>query len=132
MTIIDFNISTANPSSPPVYDPRLGTGISFYVNSSTNTAWLGLATTGIETWGRFQTNLGVSTTAEDSEVGDFTLAAPLVTTSNSPPSTAPSHVPSEGKLHIHIAYLPGSDYRMYVGVDKDTSQWSVYYIVEVI
>lgn len=132
MAIIDFTISTINPTTAPSYDPRLGSGISFYINGSSNTLWLGLATTGVETWGRFQMTGIVSTADENAEVGNFTLAAPLVTTSNSPPSTAPLHVPSEGKLHIHIAYLPESNYRMYVGTDKNTSQWSVYYIVEVI
>lgn len=129
MANIAFTITTSAPNSAPTYDPRTGSGIAFHVDSTNDNVWVGLSTVGSENWGRFNTFI-VRTADESAEVGNFTVAPPVVTTSNAAPTLPPQYVPSEGIIHIHLAYKPASEYTMYIGV-SDT-QWEIFEIVEVI
>lgn len=132
MSNINFTISNANPSSPPVYDPRLGLGLSIHINSENDLVWIGLSSSPSR-WGRFETYY-VETASDSSPVGDFILAPPVITTSNAAPTTPPQYVPTDGRIHFHISYLPSNLYRMYLGYtrDEESGSWVVYDITEII
>jgi hypothetical protein len=127
MAIIDFRISATPPNSLPSFDPRSGAGLTFHVDSTSNHLWIGLSTTGTETWGRFLSDDDILTADEEAEVGQFTVSPPILTTSNDEPTFPPETTPEVGKLHIHIAYKPESQYSVYIGLRN--SKWSVYDIL---
>lgn len=129
MASIAFTISTTLPVSLPSFDPRAGAGIAFHVDSTNNNLWVGLSTTGSENWGRFSSS-GILTANEEAEVGNFTVSPPILTTSSAAPTFPPEKIPSEGTIHIHIAYKPASQYTMYIGIGE--TQWEIFNIVEVI
>ena len=129
MANVAFTITTSAPNFIPTYDPRAGSGIAFHVDSTNNNIWVGLSTVGSENWGRFSTS-SILTANEEAEVGSFTVAPPVVTTSNASPTLPPQFIPSDGRIHIHLAYKLASEYTMYIGVGE--TQWEIFNIVEVI
>lgn len=134
MSKINFTIANSIPVNTPFYDPRLGVGIDFYVDAVEENIWIGLSTTGLERWGRISLGTGLVEALPEAEVGNFIVADPVVTTSNSEPSEFPQYVPSEGRVHFHVSYLPDSNYRLYIGMSKDQDQaiWYFYEVQEVI
>ncbi len=129
MSKINFTIGDSTPVNPPFYDPRLGVGIDFYVNATQENIWVGLSTTGLERWGRISVGAGLVEALPEAEVGNFIVADPVVTTSNSEPSEFPQYVPSEGRVHFHVSYLPNSIYRLYIGISKDQDH-AIWYFYE--
>lgn len=134
MSKINFTIGNSIPVNSPFYDPRLGVGIDFYVNATQENIWVGLSTSGSERWGRFRAGSGLVEALPEAEVGNFIVADPVVTTSNSEPSEYPQYVPSEGRVHFHVSYLPNSIYRLYIGMSKDQERaiWASYGFQQVI
>ena len=135
MSKINFTIGNSIPVNSPFYDPRLGVGIDFYVNATQGGGiWVGLSTTGSERWGELGGGLGFVEALPEAEVGNFIVADPVVTTSNSEPSEYPQYVPSEGRVHFHVSYFPNSTYCLYIGISKDQERaiWASYGFQQVI
>lgn len=130
MTNISFTRSNSDPTdTPPQYDPRDGFGISIHVNTHSQRVFLGLRRIGDKKWGRLRNDTNIN--ASGDPTGNFVLNFPIVTTSSDVPDFVPQFSPSQGRLHIHIAYISDEYYNLCLGTRVNTegdfsSNWVIY------